>query len=115
MDRLVDQAEAGQASLLISAINLSEVFYNLRKASSQESALQMIAKISGFAAVVEVSEATAIRAAELKYRHKLGYGDSFAALLAIERKATLVTADPDFDKLGKSLKLLRLQRFRGAE
>jgi predicted nucleic acid-binding protein len=115
MDRLIDLAESGQALLLISAINLGEVFYTLRKASSEESALRMIGKISGMAIVVEVSSETAIRAAELKHRYKLGYGDCFAAHLAMERKATLVSADPDFEKLGRSLKLMRLHRFRSVD
>ncbi len=98
--------------LFISAINLGEVFYILRKTSTEESALRLIAKVAGLAVVVEVSSETAIQAAELKYRYKLGYADSFAALLAIERKATLVSADPDFEKIGKSLKWMKLRPHR---
>jgi len=112
LDRLIDLAENGGALLLVSAINLGEVFYTLRKTATEASALRMIAKVSGLAVVVEISQDTAIRAAELKYRYKLGYGDSFAALLAIERKATLVSADPDFEKLGKALKWVKLRPYR---
>lgn len=109
LDRLIDLAENGDALLLISAINLGEVFYTLRKTATEESALRMIAKVSGLAVVIEINSDTAIKAAELKYRYKLGYGDSFAALLAFERKATLVSADPDFEKLGKTIKWMKLQ------
>jgi predicted nucleic acid-binding protein len=37
--------------------------------------------------------------------------DSFAATLALESKATLVSADPEFEKVGKALKWLRLPKF----
>jgi predicted nucleic acid-binding protein len=52
---------------------------------------------------IEVLDATAQRAchaADLKVKHKLYYADSFAAALAIEDKATLVTGDNDFRRLG---------------
>jgi predicted nucleic acid-binding protein len=42
--------------------------------------------------------------AATKQRYKLGYADSFAAALALESKATLVSADPSFESIGKSLK-----------
>jgi len=112
VDHLVDLAELGRTHLLISAINLGEIFYNLRKLNKEEIVLRLMAKLTAFVTVIEIDAATAIQAAELKYRYKLGYADSFAALLAIERKATLVSADPDFEKVGKSLKWLRLSPFR---
>jgi hypothetical protein len=53
--------------------------------------------------LIEVVHATpqrAFQAAEVKAKYKLYYVDSFAAALAIEQKATLVTSDSDFRKLG---------------
>jgi predicted nucleic acid-binding protein len=110
--RLVQLASAGEAELFISAINLGEVFYTLRKSSNEVSAAHMVSTLRGIASVVEVNPETAIHAAELKYRYKLGYADSFAVLLAIQRKATLVSADPDFEKMGKSLKWMKLRPYR---
>ena len=75
--------------------------------------MQMIQTLRGIAIVIEARAETAIQAAELKHRHRLGCADSFAALLAMERKAILVSADPDFEKLGKSLKLMKLQPHTG--
>jgi predicted nucleic acid-binding protein len=43
-------------------------------------------------------------------KHGLGYTDAFAAELAIERDALLVTADPEFAKVGKALSLYSLPR-----
>ena len=46
----------------------------------------------------------------LKQRYNLGYADAFAAELAVERGAWLVTADPEFSKLGKALSIFSLPR-----
>ena len=60
--------------------------------------------------VVPVDLERATRAAALKQKHNLGYADAFAAELAIERGAWLVTADPEFSKLGKALSVYSLPR-----
>ncbi len=48
-------------------------------------------------------------AAEIKAKYKLYYADSFAAALAVENKATLVTSDSDFRRLGHSFPTLWLK------
>jgi hypothetical protein len=53
----------------------------------------------------------ALGAAEMKHKFKFGYANSFAATLAVTLKATLVSADPEFEKLGKTLKWIRLPKF----
>ena len=57
-----------------------------------------------------MDEQIAIDTAILRIRYKLGLADCFAAELAIRTGATLVTADPEFAKLGKQLKVLALPR-----
>lgn len=57
-----------------------------------------------------MDEEFALAAAKIKYQHKPGYADSIAALLAIRRRGTLVTADSDFAKFGGQLKVLALPR-----
>jgi predicted nucleic acid-binding protein len=61
---------------------------------------------------VEITEEQADAAAALKFIYKLGYADCFAAELAMRTGATLVTADPEFAKLGKQLKVLALPRHK---
>jgi len=55
-------------------------------------------------------EDRATRAATLKQKHNLGYADAFAAELAIEHGAWLVSADPEFAKVGKALSVYPLPR-----
>jgi len=64
-------------------------------------------------AVIGVDLEHATRAAALKQKHNLGYADAFAAELAIERGAWLVTADPEFSKLEKALSVYSLPRHQG--
>jgi predicted nucleic acid-binding protein len=61
--------------------------------------------------MVEADTAQALGAAQMKHKYKLGYADSFAAMLALTLKATLVSADPAFERLGKTLKWVRLPKF----
>ena len=108
---LFEQAERGQARISMSVINLGEVLYVLLKHVDEQRARHYIQVLQNVARMVEADTAQALRAAELKHRHKLGYADSFAATLAVTLRATLVSADPAFERLGKSLKWLRLPGF----
>ncbi len=60
--------------------------------------------------ILPVDRERATEAAAVKARHGIGYADSFAAALSLEYSATLVTADPEFGKLGKRLAVLALPR-----
>jgi predicted nucleic acid-binding protein len=59
--------------------------------------------------MVDATPQRACKAADVKAQHKLYYADSFAAALAIEHKATLVTSDNDFRKLGRGFPVIWLK------
>ena len=61
--------------------------------------------------VIPVDRERASRAGALKEKHGMGYADALAAELAIERGAWLVTADPEFSKIGKGLSVYPLPRY----
>jgi predicted nucleic acid-binding protein len=108
---LFQQAERGQARLSMSVVNLGEVLYVLLKHVSEQQVRHYVQALQRVATMVEADAAQALRAAEMKHNYKLGYADSFAATLSVTLKATLVSADPAFEKLGKSLKWMRLPKF----
>jgi predicted nucleic acid-binding protein len=60
--------------------------------------------------MIPVDLEQSLKAGEIKARHKLPYVDCIAASLAMLRKATLVTSDDDFAKLGRHFPILWLQR-----
>ncbi|MFZ0860304.1 MAG: type II toxin-antitoxin system VapC family toxin [Candidatus Sulfotelmatobacter sp.] len=111
VERLMGEALRQDLPLLMSAVNWGEVFYTAWRRHGETRARQAEARLQEMPIVViAVDRERASRAAALKQKHNLGYADAFAAELAIERGAWLVTADPEFSKLGKTLLLCSLPR-----
>jgi predicted nucleic acid-binding protein len=104
-------AQRNQARLSMSVINMGEVLYILIKNVGEQRAFHYLQVLQHAVTMVDADLSQTINAATLKHRYKLGYADSFAAALALASKATLVSADPSFENVGKSLKLLRLPKF----
>jgi len=95
----------------MSAVNWGEVYYIEWRRYGEAKAQEAEVKLGTLPIVVIPADKTrATRAATIKQRHNLGYADSFAAELAIERNAWLVTADPEFSKVGKTLAVYCLPR-----
>lgn len=112
LDRVFAQAQRGEAALSMSVINRGEGLYVLAKRVGMLAAIEAFRTLAHYVESVDVNEQFATEAATLKFMYKLGYADCFAAVLAVRRGATLVTADPDFAKLGKSWRILRLPRYK---
>jgi predicted nucleic acid-binding protein len=112
VERLLREAALRDLPLLMSAANWGEVFYTEWRSRGEAKAWQAEATLREMPiAIVGIDQDRATRAAALKQKHSLGYADAFAAELAIERGAWLVTADPEFSKLGKSLSVYPLPRY----
>jgi len=112
LDSLFAQARQGDAHLSISVINRGEVLYQLARRAGLQEATKTLQALARSTESVGITEEQADAAAALKFIYKLGYADCFAAELAMRTGATIVTADPDFAKLGKQLKILALPRHR---
>jgi len=109
---LFEQSRHGNARLFMSVVNMGEVLYIFLKRIGQQRAMHYIQQLQHAVSFIGVDTAQTIHAATLKHRYNLGYADSYAAALTIETRATLVSADPSFEKLGKVLKWLKLPRHR---
>ena len=111
VEKLLDQALESQTPLLMSAVNWGEVFYVIWRDQGERRALRVEKDVQDLPlAIIAADRDRATRAGALKQKHNIGYADSFAAELAIERGAWLVTADPEFSKLGKALSTYPLPR-----
>jgi predicted nucleic acid-binding protein len=109
--QVLSEAIRLELPLIMSAANWGEVFYMEWRHHGEAKAREVEAYLHRLPiAVIAVDLERATRAATLKQKHNLGYADSFAAELAIERSAWLITADPEFSKLGKALSLYSLPR-----
>jgi len=95
----------------MSAVNWGDVFYTEWRYRGEAKARDAEVKVRELPiAFIGVDQDRATRAAALQQKHNLGYADAFAAELAIERGAWLVTADPEFSRVGKTLSLYPLPR-----
>ena len=111
IERLLNEALRQSSPLLMSAVNWGEVFYVAWRLHGEVYALRAEARLRELpVAVIAADLERATRAGALKQKHGLGYADAFAAELAIERGASLVTADPEFKKVGKTLTVYPLSR-----
>ena len=94
------EAEAGESRLLISAINVGEVYYLLRKKHSAALAESWREYSATLPATIEVPSAEDIwSAATLKGRFPIAYADAFAAALAQKYNCPLVTGDPELQSV----------------
>jgi predicted nucleic acid-binding protein len=111
MEKLLSEALRRASPLFMSAINWGEVFYVAWRLHGEQHARQAEARLHELPiAVISADQERASRAGAIKQKYGLGYADSFAAELAIERDAWLVTADEEFRKVGKILSLYALPR-----
>lgn len=107
---LLAEAEAGRIRLLMSAINVGEVYYFLRKNHSQELSESWRESSRTLPVTIEVPTSDEIwDAALLKGCYWIAYADAFAAALAQKYDCQLVTGDPEFRSV-ENLKLEWLGR-----
>ncbi len=100
--KLLSEAEAGRTRLLMSAINVGEVYYFLRKHPTQALAESWRESSRTLPATIEVPSSDDIwNAASLKGRFPIAYADGFAAALAQKYNCPLVTGDPEFRSVGR--------------
>jgi ribonuclease VapC len=113
VEKILQQAADDKHRLLMSVVNWGEIYYNTMREVSQEAAEQKVRDISALPIeIVGVDQdlALARQAAIFKATHKMSYADCFAAALAKEKKAELVTGDPEFKEVEKEIKICWLPK-----
>ena len=87
-------------------VNYAEVKYSIVKKDGEEAWTGAARILQGLPVEFHpTSRALADTAADFKARHTLSLADAFAAALAKEKKAELVTGDPEFKALEKEIKI----------
>lgn len=108
VEELIHQATQEKHRLYLSAVNWAEVYYNTMREVSQEAAearAQDIATLPIDVVGVGDDLKLARLAAQFKATRKMSLANAFAAALAKEKKAELVTGDPEFRALEKEIKI----------
>jgi len=98
-------------SLFLSVVNWGEVYYITMREAGHERADEVAHLISTLPIQIVPADLDLTRqAAELKSKHRMSYADCFAAALARQRKAELVTGDRDFRQVEREVKILWLDK-----
>ena len=107
---LLERAGLRDEPLHMTEVNYAEVQYIIVRKDGDDRWQEIARELP--ALPIEFHPATrslADLAADFKARHKLSLADAFAAALAKERKAELVTGDPEFKALEKEIKITWLK------
>jgi ribonuclease VapC len=103
---LIQKAVESDTNLLMSVVNLGEVWYSIARSNSSELADQYVHEIKGLGIeIVDIDWALTRQAAAFKANGNISYADCFAAALAKNRRAELVTGDKEFKSLDGEIKI----------
>jgi ribonuclease VapC len=100
---LIAEAHEDGTPIRMTVVNAGEVWYILAREASIADADQSIAELRGLGVeFVEADWKLTREAAGFKAKYKMSYADCFAAALAKDKKADLVTGDPEFKQVESS-------------
>ncbi len=112
VEEILDQANREKHRLFLTSINWAEIYYSTMREVSREAAEQHAQPIANLPIeIVGIGDdlKLARQAAIYKATYRLSLADAFAAALAQEKKAALVTGDPEFQQLEKEIRIVWLK------
>lgn len=95
----------------MSVVNLGEVLYIVQERRGRRDAVKTLTYIGRLPIeMLTARRQVAIRAAEIKAGKRLGYADSYAVASALLEQATVVTSDPDFQRMKDLVRIRWIRR-----
>lgn len=90
----------------LSVINLGEIYYHFLRTGGIKTAQNIFNLIKTLPInVIDANEEQSLKAALIKAFNKMSYADCFAAALAKQNNAALITSDREFKQLEKEIKI----------
>ncbi len=103
----LEQAKQGKIKIFISWMNLSEVYYKVYRKLGQSKANKTLAIIKSLPLeIILPKEETFIKAGKIKGQNPIAFVDCFTAALAEEKKAKIITGDPEFEQLENNFEII---------
>ncbi|MGE5796737.1 MAG: type II toxin-antitoxin system VapC family toxin [Ignavibacteria bacterium] len=103
---IIDAALHNRVELFLCVINWGEIYYiTLRNFDLKRAELFSATLAQYPITIIEANKELTLQAAQYKAFHKMSYADAFAAALAKNQKAILVTGDMEFKTLEKEIKI----------
>lgn len=108
--RLLAHARRTRAATLLSAMNLGEIIYATKRTFGDQKKIEILAHIErlGFT-ILPVPNSLIYQAAEFKAEYSISFADCFALASALERRAAIVTGDPEFKKVERLVDIVWIE------
>ena len=109
VEKIITEAHATGTELLMSVVNVGELWYNITRTHSAKQADTVITELKTLKiAFIDADWELTQLAAQFKAKGRIAYADCFAAAVAKKFKADLVTGDPEFKQVQGEVKILWL-------
>ena len=106
---IIADAHENDTPLLMTVVNLGEVWYIIARETSEPEADRCAKELRQLGIeVVNADWGLTQQAARYKSQHRMSYADCFAAALAKERRAHLITGDKEFAQVEQQVQILWL-------
>ena len=103
---IIANAHEEDIPLFMSVVNVGEVWYILAREASEAEANKSIHELGQLGIeFVDADWTLAHEAAGFKSKHKMSFADCFAAALAKQKKAHLVTGDKEFKEVEEDISI----------
>lgn len=107
VEKIINEAHAAGADLMMSVVNVGELWYSIARTHSAKQADSIIAELRTLKiAFIDADWELTQQAAAFKTKGKIAYADCFAAAVARKFKADLVTGDPELKQVDGEVKVL---------
>ncbi|OIQ07539.1 PIN domain protein [Moorella thermoacetica] len=104
MAELLQKAREKLIKLLLTWVNLGEVYYRVYRRNGEIEAKKVLETVKKWPVEFLVGdEELTLAAAKVKALHLLSYADAFAIGAALQYKATVVTGDPEIKEASNKL------------
>lgn len=101
----LSQALEEKKNIFISSVNWAEVGYQCIRRQGVAGWKSIQARLLEFPIqIIETDPSQTEKAAEFKAEHKMSLADAYAASLAVQKRAALLTGDPEFKAVEAKLK-----------
>jgi ribonuclease VapC len=104
--QILRQLIQGKAKGYMSVVNWGEVYYNTMREEGSAEAEKVILQLDKFPIqIIEVNRDFTHEAAKLMGKYSVAYADCFAVALSVKLNASLVTGDPEFQKVKERISI----------
>jgi len=106
VEKVLREMEKGRAKGFLSIINWGEIYYITMREQGRDIAEDVIDLLDNYPLkLIESDRSLTLAAAQFKGKYRIAYADCFAAALAVQHNAILLTGDPEFKTLESEVQI----------